>query len=317
MLINSNSLVSTLDKIVDSSHLEEVKHIVVALTNIQSFKDNLSNTDTLENMYFKIEHLFKNQFNIDAFEIIKLNDNIKSIEFSVNDLTLFEYECTIEVNKNEVIKFSLNNSHLNEFDKLYLDNYIEEICHILYIQYVLLDLKKSLHIDPLTKLKNRLAFKDDMEYLIPLAIREKMNIGVLLINIDRFRAVNDEHGTHFGDNFLKLYAHTIIKHIRTSDIAIRFAGGEFLVLLMNVIDSSKAMEIAEELKNALSKTFLLTTNNDEFKKTVCIGVSMFPEDSEDIHEVVQNAELTLSDARDNSRNNVLKFSNDSTEIDFF
>jgi diguanylate cyclase (GGDEF)-like protein len=173
-------------------------------------------------------------------------------------------------------------------------------------------------IDPLTKLTNRIAFQSEMKTLIPLALREKMNIGAMLINIDRFRAVNDEHGDEFGDQFLKLYANVIKKTIRTSDIAVRFGGGEFLVLLVNINNEERVMDIAIKLKEKLAITHLETKNGDKFKKTVCIGISMFPEDSTDINEVIKNSEMALSDARDIKRNHILRYKKiDKLEIDFF
>jgi diguanylate cyclase (GGDEF)-like protein len=145
-----------------------------------------------------------------------------------------------------------------------------------------------------------------------------MNIGLLLINIDRFKAVNDEHGISFGDEFLKLYAKTIKNSIRTSDIAIRFSGGEFLVLLINIIDEEKTIDIAHTIKDKLSNIYLKTPYGDNFKKTVCVGVSMFPHDSSDIDIVVQNTHIALSDAKDIGRNKVVRFSKDEDgEIDLF
>ena len=136
-----------------------------------------------------------------------------------------------------------------------------------------------------------------------------MKIGVLLINIDRFRAVNDEHGDTFGDEFLKLYAKTIKNIIRASDIVVRFGGGEFLILLINVQSEEMTMIIAEKIKNILATTYLLSPNHDKFKKTVSIGISMFPEDSRDINEVVKFTEMALADAKENGRNSLFRYKN--------
>ena len=180
------------------------------------------------------------------------------------------------------------------------------------------ELQNSIFVDHLTKLKNRQSFDEDMKNFIPLALREEMNLGVLIVNIDRFRAVNDEHGTKFGDDFLKLYANVIKETIRNSDIAVRFGGGEFLIVLVNVLDEEKTLEIAEKIKNRLTETYLISPNNDQFKKTVCIGISMFPEDSKDINEVIKKAEMALIDAKDMGRNNIVRyFEPDSGEIDLF
>ncbi len=312
-----NTLIKQLENIVDSTHLNKVKKVINALTQIEKFKYSINNSSSIKDIYKKISNMLKEKFDIKNFKIIQIVDTIETIQFQKGDDSYFDYSFQSNITENSTISFLLNNSALNDFDKLYLDNYLEKICHILYIQLVLVTLQESSYLDPLTNLKNRLSFKQDMKELIPLALREKMKIGVLIINIDRFRAVNDEHGTHFGDEFLKLYAKVIKKTIRSSDMAIRFGGGEFLILLMNVIDEDKTIKIANDLKNKLANTYLISPNKDEFKKTVCIGISMFPEDSSDIHIVVKNAELTLSDAKDNGRDQVLRFKNDDGELDLF
>ncbi len=195
--------------------------------------------------------------------------------------------------------------------------HIEEVAHIVK-ELISNSLEEISTVDNLTQLENRISFNQEMKILIPLARRENMKIGVLLINIDRFRAVNDEHGDEFGDRFLQKYANTIKETIRTSDIAVRFGGGEFLVLLVNIDTEDRTIKIATKLKDKLANTYLKSPNGDKFKKTVCIGVSMFPEDSIDINEIVKNAEMALSDARDYSRNNVLRFQKkDEGEIDLF
>ena len=314
---SSARLISQLDNIVDSTHIEEVKQVIDALTKVNEFKYSLTDTTDIAITYKKITDMLSNEFNIKHFKIIQIVNNIETIQYKTDDDIYFDYTFSSNISENGTIQFLLNNSSLSKFNKIYLDNYLEEISHILYVQLVLTALQESAHIDSLTKLKNRLSFNEDMQDIIPLALRENMKIGVLLINIDRFRAVNDEHGTEFGDEFLRLYAKTIKDTIRTSDIAIRFGGGEFLVLLMNVIDEDKTMEISNNLKDKLADTYLITKNKDEFKKTVCVGVSMFPSDSSDIHEVVKNAEMILSDARDSGRNKVLRYIEDDGELDLF
>ncbi|RLA78379.1 MAG: hypothetical protein DRG78_15245 [Epsilonproteobacteria bacterium] len=206
---------------------------------------------------------------------------------------------------------------IEKLNKFINTKHIEEVAHIVK-ELISNSLEEISTVDDLTQLENRISFNQEMKILIPLARRENMKIGVLLINIDRFRAVNDEHGDEFGDRFLQKYANTIKETIRTSDIAVRFGGGEFLVLLVNIDTEDRTINIATELKDKLANTYLKSPNGDKFKKTVCIGVSMFPEDSIDINEIVKNAEMALSDARDHSRNNVLRFQKkDEGEIDLF
>ena len=314
---NKSKLLTQLDNIVDSKHINEVKKVIDALTKINEFKYSISQSKTIDDIYAKIKYVLENTFNITNFKILQSVNNIDTIQYETHTNLEQNYTFKNKVCDNGMIEFKLNNSHLNEFDKIYLDNYLQEIIHILYIQLVLGELLTTSLIDPLTKLKTRLSFNEEMHQIEPLALREKMNIGVLLINIDRFRAVNDEHGIHFGDEFLKLYAETLKKVIRDSDIAVRFGGGEFLVLLMNVSDEQRTLLIANNIQEKLNEAYLLTKYNDKFQKTVSIGISMFPGDSNSITQVVNNAQIALNDAKDLGRSQIIRFKEDSGDIDLF
>ncbi|HIP11662.1 MAG TPA: GGDEF domain-containing protein [Arcobacter sp.] len=314
---NKSKLLNQLDNIVDTKHINEVKKVIDALSKINEFKYSISESKTTDDIYSKIKYVLENNFQVTNFKILQAANNIETIKFQTHENNDQNYSFKNDVCDNRTIEFKLNHSHLDEFDKIYLDNYLQEIIHILYIQLVLGELQTTSLIDPLTKLKTRMSFNEEMLQIEPLARREKMNIGVLLINIDRFRAVNDEHGIQFGDEFLKLYANTLKTVIRDSDIAVRFGGGEFLVLLMNVSDEQRTMLIANNIQEKLNNTHLLTQYNDEFKKTVSIGVSMFPCDAPSITQVVKNSELALSDAKDIGRSQIIRFKEDTGDIDLF
>ena len=314
---NKSKLLNQLDNIIDSKHIDEVKKVINALIKINEFKYSISENKTIEDIYAEIKFTLKNNFKIINFKIIQAYNNIETIQFETHLNNDQDYSFKNKVCDNGTIEFKLNNSHLNTFEKIYLDNFLQEIIHILYIQLVLKELQITSLVDPLTKLKTRLSFNDEMRLIEPLALREKMNIGILIINIDRFRAVNDEHGIHFGDDFLKLYAKVLKSTIRDSDIAVRFGGGEFLVLLMNVIDEQKTLTIANNIQEKLNSTSLLTPYNDEFKKTVSIGLAMFPADSRNITHVIRNAEFALGEAKDMGRSQIVRYQEESGDIDLF
>lgn len=309
-----NTLIDRLSQIVDEVHIDEVKKIIATLTKINSFKHSIEEDLCANTLYEKISYELKNEFNIDNFKISIFTNNIESPLYEKGSLQKDIYEYSSKVSNESKVTIILNDNNLNEYQKTTLNSYFTELVHLLYIQFVLVDLQKSSTIDPLTKLENRISFNQEMKTLIPLAMREHMKIGALLINIDRFRAVNDEHGDEFGDNFLRLYADTIKNNIRSSDIAVRFGGGEFLVLLINIDTEQRTLNIANKLKDTLSATYLLSPNGDKFRKTVSIGVSMFPDDSSDINEIVKNTEMALSDAKDTGRNLVLRYEKDNQNI---
>jgi len=319
MIDNDVTLLDRLNTIVDAVHIDEVKEIITSLSKINKLKHSIEADLSKDALYEKITNELTKEFNISNFKIVHIEDGYETILYKKGEtISDYGYEFKNVVLSDIQINIFIDDKNLSEYQILSLNTYFKELVHLVYIQFVLDDFQKSNTIDPLTQLQNRISFNTEMKTLVPLAIREKMKFGVLLINIDRFRAVNDEHGDEFGDEFLKLYANTIKENIRTSDIAVRFGGGEFLVLLIHVDSEETTMKIAEKIQNKLAETYLLSPNNDHFRKTVSIGVSMFPEDSSDINEVVKFSEMALSDARDSGRNRLLRYeSSESRDLMFF
>jgi len=138
-------------------------------------------------------------------------------------------------------------------------------------------------------------------------LKQNINIGIVLINIDRFTAVNDEHGDNFGDQLLQLYAQIIKANVRHSDIVVRFSGGEFLVLLINIDTQNRIIQIAQKLQEKLHQSYLLTSCNDKFRKTVTIGTSIFPQDSNDMQQVINNSKVALQIAQQKGRGSIAKY----------
>jgi diguanylate cyclase (GGDEF)-like protein len=320
MIDNETTLLERLNNIVDEVHVDEVKIIINTLSKINQLKLTIEEHLFSEEFFTLIDNELKKEFGITNLKIIYISEKEKTLLYKSGDALDYNYtfKNSLTHNASTFINISIDNKNFSNYQMISLNSYFKELIHLIYIQFVLSDLHKSSGIDPLTKLQTRISFNQEMKTLVPLAIREKMKFGVLLINIDRFRAVNDEHGDEFGDDFLKLYATRIKKIIRTSDIAVRFAGGEFLVLLINVESEEMTMKIAEKIRDKLAEIYLLSPNDDKFKKTVSIGIAMFPDDSSDINDVIKFSERALGDAQDMGRNRVLRYDNSSAgEIDFF
>jgi diguanylate cyclase (GGDEF)-like protein len=313
----SNTLLDKLVSLVSDDHIDEVKQIVAKLTKLNNLKYVINNNAPIKDLYKKIAYELQTEFHIFDFCIMVVNNSIENDLYQFGENSNYNYTFEYKVNDEIFFDIKLTKEPILEFDILSLNSYFEDIIHILYLRYILTD-TQIFTVDPLTKLTNRISFQEEIKTLIPLALRENMTIGVLLVNIDRFRAVNDEHGDEFGDNFLKLYANTIKKTIRTSDIAVRFGGGEFLVLLINVDNESRVESIANNLKNKLTNSYLKAPNGDKFKKTICIGISTFPQDTADINEAVKKAEVALAGAQSRGRNQIFKYKKEEiSAIEFF
>lgn len=315
----NGKLVSKIRELVGESKYQEIVEIIDSLLEIERFQIDIKTTSSLHLKFQKISKLLDQKFQVKNFKITQVINGIETVRHLQINNHEKEFTSNVEValNENGLIRIDFYNEHLEDIEKLQLDSYLEETLTTLYLSIIVDALQESALLDPLTGLKNRLAFNEEMKNIIPLALREQMNIGVLLFNIDRFRAVNDEHGTQFGDKFLKHYASIIQNNIRSSDIAIRFGGGEFLVLLINIVDEEKTYALAKDLQQKLNESYILSPNFDDFYKTVSVGIAMFPQDSNDIFEVVHNASSALSDARDTGRSQIVRYEHDEGELDLF
>ncbi|MEZ0153168.1 MAG: DUF484 family protein [Candidatus Reddybacter sp.] len=163
-------------------------------------------------------------------------------------------------------------------------------------------------IDLLTRAKNRRFFFQALGTEIARSKRSKKPLSCLFIDIDHFKAVNDNHGHLTGDRALRSVADTIVPLLRQSDVLARFGGEEFTVLLPDC-DLSHAEEIAERIRDKISQVSIANDKNQNFQLTVSIGVSYWQEgqqgfgDSEAIQtHLISQADKGVYQAKEDGRN---------------
>lgn len=202
MISNEMTLLDRLNELVDEIHIDEVTKIVNTLSKINQLKHKLEKDLIEETFYDQVEESLQEEFNINRLKIVYVTSDKESILYiSEDSKSRYKYLYTYNVSKLEDIKIYFDIYRLTEYEVLSLNTCLKEIVHLFYLQNILLNVKQTSMVDPLTQLHNRTSFNQEMKTLVPLAIREKMKFGIVLINIDRFRAVNDEHGDEFGDTF--------------------------------------------------------------------------------------------------------------------
>lgn len=171
---------------------------------------------------------------------------------------------------------------------------------------LLTDLLKEQSLrDALTGLYNRKFLEEYIEKATHQALRAKTSYGVLMLDIDFFKMVNDTYGHDIGDIVISGLADTLKECVRDSDLAIRFGGEEFIVMLYNTTEEGTVM-VAEKIRRHFEdKAF--SVGKEKLKKTISIGVSMFPDDSEFFWKVIKFADLALYKAKGSGRNKVVRF----------
>ncbi len=200
----------------------------------------------------------------------------------------------------------------------YIKSYINEAAPSIEVKLLMEALQQSAFRDGLTGLYNRKFLEEHSKKLIPQALRDKFNIGVLLLDMDHFKAVNDEYGHDIGDKVLKELSRILNETVRESDIIIRYGGEEFIVLLVNIKTEEDALNVANKIRTKVSENEIDVYAGSKLRKTISIGLSMFPDDSKSLDSVIKNADIALYEAKSKGRNKVIRFQSEQiSSIDLF
>lgn len=162
--------------------------------------------------------------------------------------------------------------------------------------------------DPLTELPNRLLFNDRLEQGTINARRSGEAVGVLFIDLDRFKNINDSLGHHVGDLLLKEVAQRMSACLRGGDTIARLGGDEFVIALEHLRKAEDAANVAEKIIRSLARPVEVAGNT--LNTSCSIGISIFPEDGDDASTLMKNADTAMYHAKEQGRNNFQFFSVD-------
>ncbi|MFZ5549537.1 MAG: putative bifunctional diguanylate cyclase/phosphodiesterase [Pseudomonadota bacterium] len=166
---------------------------------------------------------------------------------------------------------------------------------------------QALH-DQLTGLPNRRLFKDHLELALAQAARRGVKVGVMFIDLDRFKLVNDTYGHFEGDELLKSFALRLRGCIRAGDTVARQGGDEFTVLLPDLNQAADALVIAHKLSAELQRPFLV--GGREFIATASIGISVYPDDGESADVLLRHADTAMYEVKSGGKNGSRLFTPD-------
>ncbi|MBV9575477.1 MAG: diguanylate cyclase, partial [Gammaproteobacteria bacterium] len=221
------------------------------------------------------------------------------------------YVCLALRAKNEVfgllyIEYDIaNNKRLSDTEKLLMNAFAEVMALALANARLRDNLRYQSIRDPLTTLYNRRYLEEFLTNQLFLAEREHIPLTVLILDLDHFKRINDIHGHDAGDIVLKEFSHLLVKFIRRSDLATRFGGEEFVVVLFNA-NKKKGRERADEIRQAVNHLSIKYGNQD-VHITVSIGMASFPENAQEGKELIELADKALYTAKRNGRNRVVHY----------
>ncbi len=174
----------------------------------------------------------------------------------------------------------------------------------LQLQELQQELKLLASTDPMTKLYNRRYFTKMSEHTLDLSKREKQDLTIIILDIDKFKNVNDTYGHKVGDDVIIALSNKLIEQQRKSDIVCRYGGEEFIILLPNT-SLDGAVMVAQNIRKDIEALVINLENNSELKFTVSIGVSEVNIQNETtIEESIKRADDALYDAKESGRNKV-------------
>lgn len=165
------------------------------------------------------------------------------------------------------------------------------------------------YYDSLTGLPNRALFKDRLEQAIYLAKRNEKLIGVVFLDIDSFKLINDSAGHFGGDEILRELALRLSEGLRKHDTVSRFSGDEFLIQITQLDEEKDIHRVVDKIMKLISQP--LKIKGHEFFVTASLGVSVYPTDGETVEALMKNADLAMYISKNSGKN---KYTICSTDI---
>lgn len=160
-------------------------------------------------------------------------------------------------------------------------------------------IRHQAHHDAVTGLPNRVLFAQRLEKALAEGRESGLGVGLLALDLDRFKMVNDTFGHDIGDRLLKQAAARLKRSLRKGDLACRIGGDEFTILLPGVKSVSDAQGVAERVLEAFAHPFVI--EGHEMHVSTSIGISIYPADGREPRALLQRADAALYEAKQEGR----------------
>ncbi len=160
-------------------------------------------------------------------------------------------------------------------------------------------IESLLHTDPLTQLANRRALQQRAPALFAAAEHHRNRVGVLVLDLDQFKAINDGIGHSAGDQLLSEVAQRLLRSLRANDLLVRLGGDEFVVIAPDMDHAELVGVVSSKLHAAFAAPVALGTR--DVRMTASIGVAVFPQDGTNLEELLANADAAMYVAKRSGR----------------
>uniref|UniRef100_UPI002612399D GGDEF domain-containing protein n=1 Tax=Sulfurimonas sp. TaxID=2022749 RepID=UPI002612399D len=187
-----------------------------------------------------------------------------------------------------------------------IKNYLEAAKPVIESKMLLAKLRDNSLRDPMTNLYNRRFLEQFIDTLAGQIKREQESYSILMLDVDFFKMVNDTYGHDVGDKVIVAIGKVLQENVRESDLAIRYGGEEFLILLHNATEEG-TLKIAKKVHSTFASIVFDAGNGETLQKTISIGISIFPKDANTIWKCIKLADTALYVAKTTGRNKIVRF----------
>ncbi len=154
--------------------------------------------------------------------------------------------------------------------------------------------------DPLTEVYNSRIFRELLHYEVERAKRRGSTFGILMVDLDNFKTINDTYGHAFGDQFLQECARLLEVNLRAGDLIARFGGDEFSLLLPE-IDFEQTVEVAHRLIRSAEGMRLVTPNGESIQASFSVGMAIYPDHAETAQDLIMFADNMMYRAKEEGK----------------
>ena len=155
------------------------------------------------------------------------------------------------------------------------------------------------HHDALTQLPNRALFRDRLEHALAIALRGETQVGLMFLDLDEFKQVNDSLGHLVGDELLRTVAERLVSLVRSSDTVARLGGDEFAILLEGIAQRDDMSLLAEKILRVVEQPMVL--DNQQLQISVSIGIATAPHDDISAEYLIRDADAAMYEAKRQGR----------------
>jgi len=298
------------------------------LSSIYELYSQLQYAKDIESMIDDLHSWLRKDYKIDNISVALYNTETKHThtmlqtgsKIILDDKFSFYFVINTHIHINALVSFSVNTEKQYNFihkHKYYLDIAFYHISPILQNGIMKKHHIEASSIDSVTKVYTRQYLIEHINKIITLSDKTH-NITFLMIGIDRFKAVIEEFDYDIGDKVLIELAKVIYGNIKRFDIVARLTGDEFVVALLNLPDIKYASAVAQRIITAFENLEIKIDEKTVLKKTISVGISSYPHDSDNITQVLKNADAFLVEAKNKGRGQIAIYnSDDFSSVEMF